>query len=85
MTVEEERFTAAFKTFETQVAETNRINALYDAELARLRKLWGGAQPGSLGPLPGTQPVATETAKVAPTPAAVSARTPETPEKTTLK
>ena len=70
---------------QTQVAETNRINALYDAELARLRKLWGGAQPGSLGPLPGTQPVATETAKVAPTPAAVSARTPETPEKTTLK
>ena len=38
---------------QNQVAETDRINALYDAELARLRKLWGGAQPGSLGPLPG--------------------------------
>ncbi len=31
--------------------EIVRINALYDAELARLEKLWGGAQPGSLGPL----------------------------------
>jgi len=70
---------------QNQITETARINALYDAELARLKKLWGGAQPGSLGPLPGTQPVATETAKVAPTPAAVSSRTPETPEKTTLK
>ena len=36
----------------TQQAEVGRINALYDAELARLRKLWGGAEPGSLGPLP---------------------------------
>jgi len=69
---------------QNQVAETARINALYDVELARLRKLWGGAQPGSLGPLPGTQQAA-ETAKLAPTPAAVSARTPDTPAKTTLK
>ena len=67
-----------------QVEETTRINDLYDAELARLKKLWGGAQPGSLGPLPGTQQAA-ETAKLAPTPAAVSARTPDTPAKTTLK
>lgn len=29
-------------------AEMQRINALFDEELARLRKLWGGAQPGSL-------------------------------------
>jgi hypothetical protein len=35
--------------------EVKRINKLYDAELARLRKLWAGAQPGSLGPVPGPQ------------------------------
>lgn len=34
-----------------QQAELVRINALYDAELERLRRLWGGAQPGSLGAL----------------------------------
>ena len=65
-----------------QVAETSRINDLYDAELARLRKLWGGAQPGSLGPLPQQ---AGATAKAAATPAAVSARTPDAAGKTTLK
>ena len=31
-------------------AEQDRINANFDAELARLRQLWGGAPPGSLGP-----------------------------------
>jgi hypothetical protein len=35
-----------------QRAEIVRINELYDAELERLRKLWGGAQPGTLGALP---------------------------------
>lgn len=35
-----------------QQAELGRITALFDAELMRLRQLWGGAQPGSLGPLP---------------------------------
>jgi hypothetical protein len=35
-----------------QQSEIDRISKLYDAELARLRALWGGAQPGSLGPLP---------------------------------
>jgi hypothetical protein len=35
-----------------QEAELDRINKLYDAELERLRKLWGGAPAGSLGPLP---------------------------------
>lgn len=39
---------------QNQQAETLRINAGFDAELARLRKLWAGAAPGSLGP---TQPV----------------------------
>lgn len=35
-----------------QEAELVRISKLYDAELERLRRLWGGAPPGSLGPLP---------------------------------
>lgn len=35
---------------ENQKAEVVRINALYDVELARLKKLWAGAPPGSLGP-----------------------------------
>lgn len=34
----------------THEAELNRVTAVYDGELARLRKLWGGAAPGSLGP-----------------------------------
>jgi hypothetical protein len=37
---------------ENQKVEIQRVNALYDAELERLRKLWGGAEPGSLGPPP---------------------------------
>lgn len=32
-----------------QNAEIVRINKLYDDELERLRKLWGGALPGSMG------------------------------------
>ncbi len=35
-----------------QQAEVQRINARYDVELARLRQLWAGAAPGSLGPMP---------------------------------
>jgi hypothetical protein len=49
---------------QNQQAEVGRINALYDVELGRLRKLWSGAQPGSLGPMPG--PKAATTAKVDP-------------------
>jgi hypothetical protein len=33
-------------------AERVRINSFYDTELVRLRKLWAGAAPGSLGPMP---------------------------------
>jgi hypothetical protein len=33
--------------------ELGRITQLYDAELDRLKKLWGGAVPGSLGPIAG--------------------------------
>jgi hypothetical protein len=39
-----------------QEAELVRINKIYDAELERLRRLWGGAQPGTLGPLNTPQP-----------------------------
>ena len=35
---------------QNQAVELERINRLYDAELERLRRLWSGAQPGSLGP-----------------------------------
>jgi hypothetical protein len=35
----------------TQQSELDRINRLYDAELARLKLLWAGAAPGSLGAL----------------------------------
>lgn len=35
---------------QNQQAETVRINALYDAELARLKRLWAGAAPGSMPP-----------------------------------
>ena len=36
----------------TQGAELDRINRIYDVELERLRRLWAGAPPGSMGPLP---------------------------------
>ncbi len=35
---------------QNQPGEVVRINALYDSELARLKRLWAGAQPGSMGP-----------------------------------
>ena len=41
-----------------QQAETRRINAAFDAELARLRAVWSGAQPGSMGPMPKASGVA---------------------------
>ena len=37
---------------QNQQAEIIRVNALYDAELQRLSKLWSGVQPGTLGALP---------------------------------
>lgn len=36
---------------ENQKAEIVRINSRFDAELARLRKLWAGTPPGSMPPL----------------------------------
>jgi hypothetical protein len=53
-----------------QEAELVRINRLYDIELDRLRRLWGGAQPGTLGPMP---------AAPAPARPANSARPPSAP------
>ncbi len=44
-----------------QEAELERVNRLYDTELARLKQLWAGAAPGSLGPIAapdGAAPVA---------------------------
>jgi hypothetical protein len=37
---------------QNQQSEMVRINAYYDMELGRLKQLWAGAAPGSLGPLP---------------------------------
>lgn len=36
---------------QNQQAEIGRINAVYDAELERLKKLWAGTPPGSLAPM----------------------------------
>lgn len=50
---------------ENQKAEIVRINTRFDAELARLKKLWAGAAPGSmppLGELPKASPPATTSA-----------------------
>jgi hypothetical protein len=37
----------------TQAVEMERVNKLYDTERERLRRLWAGAAPGSLGPAVG--------------------------------
>jgi hypothetical protein len=50
---------------ENQKAEIVRINARFDAEFARLKKLWAGVTPGSmppLGELPATAPPPTPSA-----------------------
>jgi hypothetical protein len=59
---------------QNQDSEVARINKLYDAELARLRKLWAGAQPGSLGPVPGPQATIAPAA-AAPSPTALKTST----------
>jgi hypothetical protein len=58
---------------QNQQSEIVRINSLYDAELAHLRKLWAGAPAGSLGMLAGA-PAASEPKKAAATPVSSSAR-----------
>jgi hypothetical protein len=51
--------------------ELDRINRNHDAELLRLKKLWGGARAGSLGPLPDSRP-----AGVAPAAAVAASKPP---------
>jgi hypothetical protein len=51
----------------TQEAELVRVNRIYDIELERLRRLWAGAAPGSMGPLPSA--MAATAAASAPLPA----------------
>jgi hypothetical protein len=53
-----------------QEAELVRINALYDVELMRLKHLWAGAAPGSLGPLPAPTPAPQAAQTSAPAPSA---------------
>lgn len=55
-----------------QTAELDRVNRVFDVELARLRRLWAGAAPGTLGPA--TPEVATATAVPAAPAKSVSAR-----------
>ena len=46
---------------QNQEVEVSRINALYDVELARLKRLWSGAPAGSLGMFQG-QPTGADSA-----------------------
>jgi hypothetical protein len=58
---------------QNQEAELVRINALYDVELTRLKRLWAGAAPGSLGPLP-TSASATQAAQTTASPTSANAK-----------
>lgn len=49
---------------QNQQSEIGRINALFDTELARLKKLWAGAPAGSMGAIPAA-PVASGVKKAA--------------------
>ena len=60
---------AASASVQNQQIEVVRINALYDTELARLKKLWAGASPGSLGPVPTAAPAPAAATAVARRPA----------------
>ena len=55
-----------------QQVEINRVTALFDAELQRLKLLWGGAEPGSLGPLPQSAQAAASTPAAASVPLAAA-------------
>ena len=51
--------TDAQKTLiQNQQVELTRINVRYDNEFERLKKLWAGAQPGSMGAIVATPPAA---------------------------
>jgi hypothetical protein len=55
--------TAQRAFMQDQQAEMARINATFDAELARLKKLWAGAVPGTMGPIETAAAPASEPAK----------------------
>ena len=57
-----------------QETELVRINKLYDVELERLRRLWDGAPPGSLGPIAETPAAVRPPQKAVARPGASSAR-----------
>jgi hypothetical protein len=48
-----------------QEAELDRVNRLYDAELARLKQLWAGAAPGSSGSMASAHPASPAAAPLA--------------------
>ena len=56
-----------------QAAELARVTALFDTELARLKRLWAGAAPGSIGP--GAVDEAASAANAKPAAKAAPART----------
>lgn len=62
-----------------QTAELERVNKLYDAELERLRRLWSGATPGSLGPMPVVAPLAPPKPASAPRPPRPAQASPASP------
>lgn len=53
---------------QNQQLEIERINARFDVELARLKRLWAGTAPGSLGPLPAPTPATGPPSASAPAP-----------------
>lgn len=63
---------------QNQRAELDRVNRLYDIELERLKRLWAGAAPGSLGPIGGERAAAAAASKAS-QPAAAAAPAPRKP------
>ncbi len=59
---------------QNQQAEIVRINALFDAELARLKQLWAGVPPGSMGLLPTAPAASAATGETAPDPVSEARR-----------
>lgn len=57
-----------------QKAELGRVNGLFDTELARLKRLWAGAAPGSIGPAAADEAASAATAKPGAKPASTAAR-----------
>jgi len=57
-----------------QQAELERIGKRYDAELAHLKRLWGGAEPGSIVVMAGTEAAADPKAAKPVKPASTQAR-----------